>query len=174
MYNHILATLDGSALSEAVLPQVEKLAAGTSLRVTLLAVAEDPTPISSTPTVNPERLIHATGSLQEAALQEIDIHREGETHGQAIQRVEAELMEYLEEQAARLRQKGIETVCDVAMGDPVQAIVERAQAGGVDAIAMASHGRTGLSQLLFGSVAAQVIERAGLPVIVVRPDGLEQ
>ncbi len=174
MYSHILATLDGSALSEAVLPQVEKLAAGTPLRVTLLAVAEDPSPISSTPSVYPERLIHATGSLQEAALQEMDVHREGETHGQAIQRVEAELMEYLEDQAARLRQKGIETACAVAMGDPVQAIVESARAEGVDAIAMASHGRTGLSQLLSGSVAAQVIERAGCPVIVVRPDGLGQ
>ena len=86
MYSHILATLDGSALSEAVLPQVEKLAAGTPLRVTLLAVAEDPSPISSTPSVVPERLIHATGSLQEAALQEIDVHREGETHEQAIER----------------------------------------------------------------------------------------
>ncbi len=174
MYSHILATLDGSALSEAVLPQVEKLAAGTPLRVTLLAVAEDPSPISSTPSVNPERLIEATGSLQEVTLQEMDVHRQGETHGQAIQRVETELMEYLEEQAARLRKKGIETVCDVAMGDPVQEIVERARAGGVDAIAMASHGRTGLAQLVFGSVAAQVIERAGLPVIVVRPDGLGQ
>lgn len=174
MYSHILATLDGSALSEAVLPQVEKLAAGTSVRVTLLAVAEDPSPISSTPSVNPERLIHATGSLQEAALQEMDVHREGETHEQAIQRVETELMEYLEEQAARLRQRGIETVCEVAMGDPAQVIVEHARAGGADAIAIASHGRTGLSRLLFGSVAAQVIERAGLPVIVVRPDGLQQ
>ncbi len=172
MYSHIVATLDGSALAEAVLPQVEKLAAGTPLRVTLLAVAEDPTPISSTPTVDPERLIHATGALREAVLQEMNVHREGETHGQAIQRVEAELMEYLEEQAARLRKKGVETVCDVAMGDPVQEIVERARAAGVDAIAMASHGRTGLSQLLSGSVAAQVIERAGIPVIIVRPDGL--
>ena len=172
MYRHILATLDGSALSEAVLPEVEKLAAGTPLRVTLLAVAEDPSPISSAPSVVPERLIHATGSLQEAALQEIDVHREGETHEQAIQRVETELKDYLEEQAARLRQKGIETACEVAMGDPVEVIVERARIDGVDAIAMASHGRTGLSQLLFGSVAAQVIERAGRPVIVVRPDAL--
>jgi nucleotide-binding universal stress UspA family protein len=173
MYSHILATLDGSALSEAVLAQVEKLAADTPLRVTLLAVAEDPSPISSTPTVVPERLIHATGSLQEAALQEMDVHRDGETHEQAIQRVETELREYLEGQAARLRKRGIETACEVAMGNPVDAIVERARADGVDAIAMATHGRTGLSQLVFGSVAAQVIERAGLPVIVVRPDGLQ-
>ena len=174
MYSHILATLDGSPLSESVLPQVEKLAAGSSLRVTLLAVAEDPSPISSAPRVYPERLIDATGSLQEAALQEIDVRREGETHGQAIQRVESELLEYLEEQARRLRDKGIEVVCVVAMGDPVEAIVQRAHADRVDAIVMATHGRTGFAQFLFGSVAARVIESAGLPVIVVRPDGLKQ
>jgi nucleotide-binding universal stress UspA family protein len=174
MYSHILATLDGSALSEAILPQIEKLAAGTPLRVTLLAVAEDPSPISSAPRVYPERLIDATGSLQEVTLQEIDVHREGETHGQAIQRVEAELMQYLERQAARLREKGIETACAVAMGDPVRAIIERARAESVDAIAMASHGRTGLSQLLSGSIAAQVIERSHLPIIVVAPDGVGQ
>jgi nucleotide-binding universal stress UspA family protein len=95
MYSHILATLDGSPLSESVLPQVEKLAAGSTLRVTLLAVAEDPSPISSAPRVYPERLIDATGSLQEAALQEMDVHREGETHEQAILRVESELLVYL-------------------------------------------------------------------------------
>ena len=172
MYSHILVPLDGSALSEAVLPEVEKLAADSSLRVTLLAVAEDPTPISSTPAVYPERLIDATGSLQEATLQEIDVHRQGETHEQAIQRVEEELQQYLEGQAARLRESGIETACHVALGDPVQVIVEQARSDGVDAIAMATHGRTGLSQLLFGNVAASVIERAGLPVIVVRPDAL--
>ena len=171
MYTHILATLDGSALSESILPQLEKLAGGTRLRITLLAVAEDPNPITSEPRAYPERLIHATGSLQEAALQEIDVHREGETHEQAIQRVESELQQYLEGHAAALRAGGIETACLVAMGDPVYTIVERARTLGVDAIAMASHGRTGLSQLVSGSIAAQVIERSGLPVLVVRPDG---
>jgi nucleotide-binding universal stress UspA family protein len=171
MYNHILATLDGSALSEAVLPHIEKLAEGTGLRVTLLAVAEDPRPITSTPRVYPERLIDATGALQEAALQEMDVHREGETHEQAIQRVQGQLRDYLERKALRLREKGIQTTCAVVMGDPAQAIVERARADGVDAIAMASHGRSGISKLLAGSVAASVIKRSRLPVIVVAPDG---
>lgn len=173
MYSHILVPLDGSPLSEAVLPQVEKLAAGTHLRVTLLSVAEDPTPISSTPRVYPERLIDAAGSLQEATLQEMDVHREGETHEQAIQRVENELLHYLQAQAARLREQGIETTCQVAMGDPVEIIIERARSDGVDAIAMATHGRTGLARLLFGNVAARVIQRAGIPVVVVRPNGLK-
>jgi len=174
MYRHILVALDGSALSESVLPHVEKLAAGTPLRVTLFAVATDPKPITSPPRVYPERLIDATGALQEATLQEMDVHREGETHEQAIQRVESELREYLEGQARRLKEKGIDAGFEVAMGDPVDLIVGRARQAGVDAIAMASHGRTGLAQLLFGSVAAQVIERAGIPVIVVRPDGLRE
>lgn len=173
MYGHILVTLDGSELSESILPHVEKLAAGTPLRVTLLAVAEDPEPISSPARVNRERLIDAAGAMQETTLQEIDIRRDGETHEQAIQRVESELRTYLEDQARRLSEKGIPVNCIVAMGSPAALIVEHANTENVDAIAMASHGRRGLAQLIFGSVAGKVIARAGRPVIVVRPDGLE-
>jgi nucleotide-binding universal stress UspA family protein len=61
---------------------------------------------------------------------------------------------------------GIEVVCVVAMGDPVEAIVQRAHDDRVDAIVMATHGRTGFAQFLFGSVAARVIG-APPPVIVV-------
>lgn len=172
MYNHILVTLDGSPLSEAVLPHVQKLAAGTPVRVTLLTVAEDTHPITSTPRAEPERFIDAAGSLQAAALQEIDVHREGETREQAILRIKDELAHYLEERAAPLRREGIDTACEVALGDPVQAIIERARAVNADAIAMATHGRTGLSQLLLGSVASRVIERSRLPVILVRPVSL--
>jgi len=41
-----------------------------------------------------------------------------------------------------------------------------------DLIAMATHGRSGLSQLLAGSVANRVLERAGRPVLLVRPSDL--
>ena len=42
MYRRTLVTLDGSPLSEGVLPQVERLVAGTYTSVTLLRVAEQP------------------------------------------------------------------------------------------------------------------------------------
>ncbi len=48
MYNRILVTLDGSPLSEAVHPQVERLVTGTDAAVTMLRVAEAPERTAST------------------------------------------------------------------------------------------------------------------------------
>jgi nucleotide-binding universal stress UspA family protein len=53
-------------------------------------------------------------------------------------------------------------------GDPARVIVRLAGAGGCDLVVMGSHGRTGLSRLLLGSVAEEVVRRAGCPVVTVR------
>lgn len=41
---------------------------------------------------------------------------------------------------------------------------------GVDLVVMSTHGRTGLSRFLFGSVANQIIQGVNVPVLMVRPD----
>jgi nucleotide-binding universal stress UspA family protein len=57
-------------------------------------------------------------------------------------------------------------------GDPAGAIVRLAADEGVDLIVMGTHGRTGLSRLLMGSVAEAVVRRAGCPVLTYkRPAG---
>jgi nucleotide-binding universal stress UspA family protein len=56
-------------------------------------------------------------------------------------------------------------------GDPAEAIVQYAKKHAVDLIVMASHGRTGLRHLLFGSVAEQLLRTAPCPVLVIRPEG---
>jgi nucleotide-binding universal stress UspA family protein len=53
-------------------------------------------------------------------------------------------------------------------GDPVREIVAFAQREQVDLIVMGSHGRTGLSRLLMGSVAEGVARRAACPVLIVK------
>jgi nucleotide-binding universal stress UspA family protein len=50
----------------------------------------------------------------------------------------------------------------------VGAIIEAAESEGADLIAMASHGRSGLSQCFYGSVAAGVLHRVDRPLLVVR------
>ena len=59
----------------------------------------------------------------------------------------------------------------VDMGVPYQKIVETATAEEVDLIVMATHGRTGLSHLLLGSVAERVVRLAPCPVLTIRPPG---
>jgi len=55
------------------------------------------------------------------------------------------------------------------LGDPVHQICECADEEGVDMIVMGTHGRTGLSRLLMGSVAEAVVRRAHCPVLTVKP-----
>ena len=77
-----------------------------------------------------------------------------------------------QEQLARLarrlksRRLKIETVLET--GVPYQAITETAQALKADLIVMATHGRTGLSHILMGSVAERVVRSAACPVLTVR------
>ena len=55
------------------------------------------------------------------------------------------------------------------MGSPSLKIVETAEAEHVDLIVMATHGRTGLSHLMVGSVAERVVRTAPCPVLTIRP-----
>ncbi len=56
----------------------------------------------------------------------------------------------------------------VAVGDPLFEIVEYARREPVDLIVMGTHGRTGISHLVLGSVAERVVRTAPCPVLTVR------
>jgi nucleotide-binding universal stress UspA family protein len=60
-------------------------------------------------------------------------------------------------------------VRDVAAGHVAKAIVETAEANGTDLIVMGSRGLSDLGALFVGSVTHKVIQTAGIPVLVVRP-----
>jgi nucleotide-binding universal stress UspA family protein len=59
-------------------------------------------------------------------------------------------------------------VTKVHWGSPVEAIVEYAGAQSVDLIVIATHGRTGLSHVLLGSVAERIVREAPCPVLTIR------
>ena len=52
-------------------------------------------------------------------------------------------------------------------GFPRKEIINTAKEWGADLIVMGTHGRTGLTHLLVGSVAEYVIKHAGVPVMVI-------
>ena len=54
------------------------------------------------------------------------------------------------------------------LGDPAPEVVKLAKDENVDLIVMGTHGRTGLSRLLMGSVAEHVVRRADCPVLTVK------
>lgn len=63
---------------------------------------------------------------------------------------------------------GVELDTRREMGRPARAIVDVADEGEFDQIVMGSHGRSGVSRILLGSVAETVVRRATIPVTVVR------
>ncbi|MFW6018069.1 MAG: universal stress protein [Halapricum sp.] len=57
---------------------------------------------------------------------------------------------------------------EIEIGKPTNTIVEFAEMNEVDQIVMGSHGRSGVSRILLGSVAETVVRRSPVPVTVVR------
>jgi nucleotide-binding universal stress UspA family protein len=75
---------------------------------------------------------------------------------------------YVSDVAARLQHRGIRAEARVRYGAPVEEILDHASAAGIDLIAMATHGRTGLKRVVLGSVAEQVLRRTPVPMLLVR------
>ncbi|MFP8954249.1 universal stress protein [Natrialbaceae archaeon A-arb3/5] len=63
---------------------------------------------------------------------------------------------------------GVSIETETTVGTPARGIVEFAAENDIDQIVLGSHGRTGVSRVLLGSVAEQVVRRATVPVTVVR------
>ena len=57
----------------------------------------------------------------------------------------------------------------VETGIPYNKIVAKAEDENADLIVMSTHGRTGIEQIILGSVTAKVVARAGCPVLSIRP-----
>jgi len=66
---------------------------------------------------------------------------------------------------------GRKIVQAVVEGSPKAEIIRYARTHDIDLIVIATHGRTGLSHVLMGSVAESVVRTAPCPVLTVRPEG---
>lgn len=62
-------------------------------------------------------------------------------------------------------------VAEVRWGDPVDAIVSYAADHAIALIVISTHGRSGLSHVLLGSVAERIIREATCPVLTIRSAG---
>ena len=171
MYRGVLVTLDGSPLSEAVMPVVANLVAGTEAVVTLLTVGEVPSATVEGPTETVQPFIFLTLSAPAVRFASA-APKYVETKTQAIERREEELAAYLGQKAEPLRKLGVEVNTIVQFGNAAERIVSYARRPEIDLIVMATHGRTGLRTVIFGSVAGRVLYSGVRPVLLVRPDKL--
>ena len=144
MYQHILVPLDGSKRAETILPYVEDMALVRNSTVIFLQVIEPGATM-----VTPYDMV----PYYDADL--------------AQQWVE-EAKQYLGALSGEFRDKGIVTEILVEQGPVVRTILDVAARENVDLIAMASHGRSGLARVFYGSVAAGILHQADRPLLLVR------
>ena len=69
---------------------------------------------------------------------------------------------------ARIKQTGIPCESVIVQGFPFQTIIDTVKERAIDLIVMGTHGRTGLTHVLMGSVAERVVRMAPCPVLVTR------
>ncbi len=82
-------------------------------------------------------------------------------------RATEEITRFLGENSPR----GVEVTSRLEMGDPAHVVCDHAQKSGYDLVVMGTHGRTGLSRVLAGSVAENIVRHCVVPVLTVRtPD----
>jgi universal stress protein A len=67
--------------------------------------------------------------------------------------------------------EGRTVIQSVAEGSPKVEIIQYARKQNIDLIVLSTHGRTGLSHVIMGSVAETVVRSAPCPVLTVRPEG---
>ncbi|HEY3357577.1 MAG TPA: universal stress protein [Polyangia bacterium] len=141
MFQKLLCPLDGSHLAEAALPAAAYLCDRLGSQVVLVHVIERGAP--------------------------------GAVHGDHHLTRPDEAEAYLAAVAARAFPPGAEALHHVhegATADVAQSIVEHAVELQRDLVVMCTHGRGGLKDLLFGSIAQKVVARGQTPVLLVFPD----
>ena len=83
------------------------------------------------------------------------------------------LEEDLEEIIKAEREQGVEVEAEVEIGTPSEVIINKSRERDVSLIILGSHGKTGLSRLLMGSVAESVVRKAACPVLIVKAEEKE-
>lgn len=92
----------------------------------------------------------------------------GVAYGELLESHEKRAEELLRDARERADSHGVTIETDHVVGDVSRSIVEYAEEHDIDHVVIGSHGRTGTSRVLLGSVAEAVTRRSPVPVTVVR------
>ena len=143
MFSTILVPLDGSKAAESALEQATYLAKTHQSKIRLVQACSGP--------------ISADYPIESQLRQPVD------------ERDRDLVVSYLESVQQRLQAEGLCVECEVLeSGDPAHKILENVEQHPVDLIVLTSHGRSGISRFLMGSVAEKLARHAECPVLIVR------
>ena len=153
LYNKIMVPLDGSELAECVMPHVEAITTGCKSTNVVFARV-----------VNPVQLPASVPARGKFSFTEMERQQLYEQHKQAAEA-------YLKRMVASTRLEGVVLSYEVLEGKVADALARWAEKSEVDLIVIASHGRSGVSRWVMGSVAERVLRSACVPVLMVRAPG---
>lgn len=148
MFKHVLVPLDGSEIAEKALGYARHITDPDGGRITLLTALDVPE--------YPPAMYYPAG----VATYEINQQTMNE-------QIIPQAQEYLLRMAQSLKDAGYNVQVEAIIGEPAMTIVEHAEKHSVEAIVMSTHGRTGFSRWLFGSVALKVLGSACCPVFII-------
>jgi nucleotide-binding universal stress UspA family protein len=167
---NILAPFDETAFSQATLPLLARLAHLPETEITLITIAHAP---AGTPRRRRGRRRPVTTAVAGDRVLPViipSLAREyAETGGQAMERVLAELDDYLSVLAGRIGQSATIHIEAHVSDHPADTIIACACEHRADVIVMATHSRRGLARALFGSTTENVVRSGVAPVLVVHP-----
>jgi nucleotide-binding universal stress UspA family protein len=143
----LLVSLDGSVVSERALPWVRELAHSLAAELVLT------------------RIVVTTGRPVSGELADFAPALSSTVPDEDERTADW----YLEGVAAQLRADGLRVTTTIRSGDPAAGILAVARDDHVTCIVMGTHGRSGLTRALLGSVALNVLRRGTLPVLLARP-----
>lgn len=143
----IMVPLDGSGIGLAAIDVVISLAPAFGAEVVLIQVVE------------PVRYLPSIDGMGAYTLPIDDAE------------IEAEATAFLNRRAQLLRDKGISVSTVVKIGAAAQVLMNYASENQIDLIAMSTHGLSGLTRWVFGSVTEKIVVYGTTPVLVVHPPG---
>ncbi|MEP7285444.1 MAG: universal stress protein [Chloroflexota bacterium] len=154
-YQNILVTLDGSELAELALQHVPRIAnPGAQVHVLSVLTTDFVDEMASVGTMTALTVAPMTAPAMQRSSRQPDPELVYERES------------YLLKAANSLQQQGYNVTTQVLYGNVVNNIVSVA-ADGYDVLVMATHGRSGLSRLVMGSIAEAVLHKAECPVLLI-------
>ncbi|HEY90242.1 MAG TPA: universal stress protein [Dehalococcoidia bacterium] len=150
-----IVPLDGTERSESVLPHVETLARQRTIEpvnITLLRICDPP----------------IAPSYYSPELSGVPLNW-GEFMEQEMTRGKQAAFEYLSDLKERLKDTGANITTEILVGKAGDEIIEYAVKNPYSVIIMTTHGRSGLSRLVYGSVAESVLMGVSNPTLVIKP-----
>lgn len=160
MFQRVIVPLDGSPLSELALEPGLEMAKRYHSPLVLLRAYDGPDRVARTLAISQAGAGAAPVVMDPGTVQSMT---------DAAEAGEADIEAYLTGQAKKLSDTGLKVLTLAVDGDAADAIVNETEREPGALLVMTTHGRSGLSKLVFGSVAQNVLHRARVPVTVIRP-----